>query len=354
MCVLASDKKIAIMRKASDHDSKTSAAAIDAVDSSTIGASTHHPQPQPQPPPQQLQQGASSSSSSSVRAISDSSTAAETTTTTTNKTASPCKEKEDDVSKQQNNKARQFVERVLRLQIETCYGGGGNGIEEGEASVVARRQQSKEAFLHFVRILQAHLQQKDPAAHQKVQAALQTCAAKRQKAASQEAAAAAASVMAGYETVAASMASTLICLQQIVRPVHWKRAVDYMKQQHANNNNNNNNNNSRSAVWSLVESIAMDDMIFFTQRLMEKQDEFKKAIFAATAATATPAAAIDPMHHPLYVDMGVHYTKYANLDRIQVNGLLSRSERGNIGITAERFNGDVHGNGIYTGKQDAF
>lgn len=256
-----------------------------------------------------------------------SSTSGDSSTTRT-RAAKPVPREKEDVSK----KARQFVERVIRLQIETCYGG------EGEASSSSSSSQ-KEAFLHFVRILQKYLQQKDPATHLKVKAALQECAQRKAQADKD-----AVAVAVGYETVAASMASTLIRLQQIVRPAHWKRAVDYMKQQSANvNKTNNNNNNSAAFVWSMIESIAMDDMIFFTQRLLEKQNEFRTAAFAKDEEDKED-------HHPLYVDIGVHYTKYANLDRIQVNGLLSRNERGKIGILAERFNGDVHGNGIYTGN----
>jgi len=51
-------------------------------------------------------------------------------------------------------------------------------------------------------------------------------------------------------------------------------------------------------------------------------------------------------YKPFQVDIGYHHTSSKNLDSIQKNGLLLRSERQEKNI-ASQFNGDMHGDGIY-------
>ena len=78
-----------------------------------------------------------------------------------------------------------------------------------------------------------------------------------------------------------------------------------------------------------LESVAKDDMVFFAERLLAKQEEFKaKGI-------------------PFEVDIGYHYTSKASIGDIQTNGLMTREDRikNNINVASK---GAIFGDGIYT------
>jgi hypothetical protein len=78
-----------------------------------------------------------------------------------------------------------------------------------------------------------------------------------------------------------------------------------------------------------LESVVKDDMVFFAERLLVKQEEFKaKGI-------------------PSEVDIGYHYTGEASMDDIQTNGLMTREDRikNKIHVASK---GAIFGDGIYT------
>ena len=78
-----------------------------------------------------------------------------------------------------------------------------------------------------------------------------------------------------------------------------------------------------------ISTVALDEMVWFVERMLAKQDEFK-------------AAGMDTA-----VDIGYHYTKDENLERIRTDGLLSKQERSDRSIDSKH-NGSAYGDGIYT------
>jgi len=72
-----------------------------------------------------------------------------------------------------------------------------------------------------------------------------------------------------------------------------------------------------------------DDMVFLAERVFEKQEEYRQA------------------GKPFHVDIGYHYTRSKNMDRVRTDGLLSNAERRERNIQS-RFNGATFGDGIYT------
>jgi len=79
-----------------------------------------------------------------------------------------------------------------------------------------------------------------------------------------------------------------------------------------------------------VEPVAIDDMLCMVERMLEAQATFRLE------------------NKGTHVDIGYHYTRKENLERIKTNGLLSRMERNAKGVSACRYNGSAWGDGVYT------
>jgi hypothetical protein len=89
---------------------------------------------------------------------------------------------------------------------------------------------------------------------------------------------------------------------------------------------------SDSIETAQIRAIATDDMVHFAQRLLEKQEEFRKA------------------GKPVVVDLGYHYTGKTNMENIRAGGLMTRKEQKEKHIKVDRENGSFFGNGVYTGN----
>jgi hypothetical protein len=89
---------------------------------------------------------------------------------------------------------------------------------------------------------------------------------------------------------------------------------------------------SQSIEPAQIRAVATDAMVGFVLRLLEKQEEFRKA------------------GKPVVVDLGYHYTEQSNMENIRTGGLMTRTERENQHITVARTNGSFFGNGVYTGN----
>ena len=81
-----------------------------------------------------------------------------------------------------------------------------------------------------------------------------------------------------------------------------------------------------------IAPMALDDLVFTTERMLEAQDLFRAE------------------GRPVTVDIGYHYTSSACLSSIQRDGLLSRPERNSIDVRNTQFHGASFGEGIYTTK----
>ena len=80
---------------------------------------------------------------------------------------------------------------------------------------------------------------------------------------------------------------------------------------------------------SRIEAIGIDDMIPMAEKLIATQHEYRR------------------QGKPVHVDIGYHWTRAQNLDRIQTDGLLTKEERDSLGIRAA-YHGSKLGDGIYT------
>jgi deltex-like protein len=80
---------------------------------------------------------------------------------------------------------------------------------------------------------------------------------------------------------------------------------------------------------SKISAVAKDDMVFLAERMLEAQETFQKN-------------GIDPT-----VDIGYHYTAEQHMDKIRVDGLMTRSDRQSAGAGTHS-NGAAFGDGIYT------
>ncbi len=78
-----------------------------------------------------------------------------------------------------------------------------------------------------------------------------------------------------------------------------------------------------------LSPVAKDDLVFFAERLLSKQHEFKEKGI------------------PFEVDIGYHYTSEESMKHIQANGLMTRKDRikNNIQVQSK---GAVFGDGVYT------
>jgi len=75
-----------------------------------------------------------------------------------------------------------------------------------------------------------------------------------------------------------------------------------------------------------IGPVAVDDMVFTTERVLQAQEEFRAA------------------KRPVTVDIGYHYTRSKNLSSIQQDGLMSRPER-DASKVESKFNGSAYGEG---------
>lgn len=81
------------------------------------------------------------------------------------------------------------------------------------------------------------------------------------------------------------------------------------------------------------ETLGIDDMMYTVELLMDTQANFS----------------FDMINKDITVDIGYHYTRSENLERIKTNGLLTKADRDTQRV-ASNFNGSVWGDGIYTGN----
>ena len=84
--------------------------------------------------------------------------------------------------------------------------------------------------------------------------------------------------------------------------------------------------------WNSISNVAVDNLVYFVQNLLRCQDNYR------LCGKGT------------HVDIGYHYTNSKNLKSIGENGLLSRPERAQRGISEHQFRGASYGDGIYTGN----
>eukprot|EP00977_Amphora_coffeiformis_P012141 scaffold2992_cov214-Amphora_coffeaeformis.AAC.23 len=84
-------------------------------------------------------------------------------------------------------------------------------------------------------------------------------------------------------------------------------------------------------VPNFLRLVHMNDIVAMMERLLDTKQRFLE------------------QGKPSLIDIGFHYTVPDNLERIQTDGLLSKSERDQRGIVSN-FNGTVYGDGIYTGS----
>jgi hypothetical protein len=80
-----------------------------------------------------------------------------------------------------------------------------------------------------------------------------------------------------------------------------------------------------------ISPVAVDDMVFLAEKLFVAQERFKCE------------------GKSYKVDIGFHYTRNVNMERIRTDGLLNRVERAEGQIKDVVFNGAAFGEGIYTG-----
>lgn len=96
-------------------------------------------------------------------------------------------------------------------------------------------------------------------------------------------------------------------------------------------NTTNTNSNSTHQNQHTVEPVTKDDMVYFAERLLRKQEEFQLNGI------------------PFQVCIGYHYTNDANMQKIRENGLMTRQERATNQVVSSNTHGSVFGDGIYTG-----
>jgi hypothetical protein len=82
---------------------------------------------------------------------------------------------------------------------------------------------------------------------------------------------------------------------------------------------------------NVIVPLATDDMVFWTEKLIQKQDSFRAK------------------NRPTTVSLGFHFTNPTNLSQIRTNGLLTKQERQDRNINST-FNGSVYGDGVYTAE----
>ncbi|GFH53331.1 hypothetical protein CTEN210_09807 [Chaetoceros tenuissimus] len=102
---------------------------------------------------------------------------------------------------------------------------------------------------------------------------------------------------------------------------------------------------SHLVTLSSIETVAVDDLVFLSERLLEQQQEFgtnKNYVLGGNGVATSARNSI-----PTYIDIGYHYTDSNNMHHIRTNGLMSRQERTNSNISATS-KGAVFGDGIYT------
>ena len=105
------------------------------------------------------------------------------------------------------------------------------------------------------------------------------------------------------------------------------------------------NEYSHLVALSSIQTVAVDDLVFLSERLLEQQQEYgtnKNYVLGGNGVATSARNSI-----PTYIDIGYHYTDSKNMHHIRTNGLMSKQERTNSNIAANS-NGAVFGDGIYT------
>ena len=78
-----------------------------------------------------------------------------------------------------------------------------------------------------------------------------------------------------------------------------------------------------------VEPVTIDDMVYMTTQILDKQEQFVQ----------------DKING--YIDTGYHYTKVQNMAKIRSHGLMTGKERSEKNVTST-IGGSFFGDGIYT------
>ena len=88
---------------------------------------------------------------------------------------------------------------------------------------------------------------------------------------------------------------------------------------------------SGANCWNSL-TVVVDNMIYLVAKMLQCQANFRLE------------------GKDVHIDVGYHYTPWENSRKIREHGLLSRSEQAQMGVSAHRFHGAAHGDGIYTGS----
>ena len=78
-----------------------------------------------------------------------------------------------------------------------------------------------------------------------------------------------------------------------------------------------------------VEPVTVDDMVYMTTQILDKQEQFVQNKING------------------YIDTGYHYTKVQNMAKIRSHGLMTGKERSEKNVTST-IGGSFFGDGIYT------
>ena len=96
---------------------------------------------------------------------------------------------------------------------------------------------------------------------------------------------------------------------------------------------------------SSIQTVAVDDLVFLSERLLEQQQDYSKSKNYVLGGNGVATSARNSI--PTYIDIGYHYTDSNNMHHIRTNGLMSKQERTDSNISATS-KGAVFGDGIYT------
>lgn len=104
-------------------------------------------------------------------------------------------------------------------------------------------------------------------------------------------------------------------------------------------------------VWAFVEDLKAHYRNMFEEDfrgLWDSENSFNQVFYLVERLAATQAE-FKTSGKSAIVDIGYHYTTEINIPKIQERGLLTRDERNSLSIKS-KFNGAIHGNGIYLGN----
>ncbi|KAL7572664.1 hypothetical protein ACA910_010408 [Epithemia clementina (nom. ined.)] len=94
-----------------------------------------------------------------------------------------------------------------------------------------------------------------------------------------------------------------------------------------------------SCVGGSLRSVAKEGVIFMAERLLYTQAQWEQQ---------QQQGAETNKKSRIHVDIGYHWTHFENMNRIQMNGLLTKAERGRRKLRAFKEQGLSLGDGIYT------